>query len=386
MQVFFITANYDTFNNPTLNGVFHLLEKNNITVYLFCPPQRKNFSSTFKNIKKKNITILPNRRRNKIKYLVNYLIFELYLLRTTLIVICKRPNRIIGIDPVGIVYANNIYRKVSYIFKNLKLDYFSFEIFFKDEGADKIAEIAACKNISNLIVQDETREKLIKEENKISDKVVIHQIPVAPIIEFDKNRGQESFRVKHNVPFESRLLLNFGSFNEWTGSEIVFNLLDKGLPELWILVIHSTFPLLPSINEKLLKYNKKRLQVVLSTDYIKTYQDVYYYIKQFNCGLALYIPGKTIYTGRNLYHIGLSSGKISSYILSEIPIIMSDLPFFRMLNEKFNFGHIVNSADNIYKCLKKFDSTEMRNMPSKELQELVDPKIKLNDYIVGLKM
>lgn len=378
-----VSLNDDTFNNPTLSGLFYLLSERNIQVKLLCT--HNNYKNTFQNIDVNIIQIEPCQGKNYFLRFCYKILYKLRYLHLCVNIIILYPNRIIGVDPAGIIQANKYFQSVKFFIRKFKMDYFSFEIFFTDEGAlEKEDEIKACKNISNLIIQDSQREKLLRNENRIEDYVNSFYIPVSPVIFDEQNATVHDLRKEYNLSPDQKLLLQFGSFENWSGAKLIFNCLDKGFPDNWILVIHSRRPLDSYMLEKISSYNTKKLQVIISTVYLDSFQDAFNFIKQFDVGLAFYVADGGIFTGKNIFNIGFASGKFSMYVLAGLKIIASNLPFYKNLNEQFNFGYLIESAEDILKALDLINTAKEACSPPTELIKELNPVDNLAVYIDNL--
>jgi hypothetical protein len=118
-------------------------------------------------------------------------------------------------------------------------------------------------------------------------------------------------------------------------------------PDEWVLVLHPRFgidwtviPYLDIINE-----NPK---VYLSTE-PKTYT---YELEEIICsadlGLVLYdLYINSPYTGKNILFVGLSSGKFSSFMKYNIPIIVNNITNIADIVSQYNLGYVISNVEDI---------------------------------------
>jgi hypothetical protein len=90
------------------------------------------------------------------------------------------------------------------------------------------------------------------------------------------------------------------------------------------------------------------------------------FIQSADLGFALYQPTyKTIWEGRNIKHIGLSSGKIATYLQHGVPVATNELGEISNLIRKFGAGQVFSlnklfipenpSAESIVACKALFE-------------------------------
>jgi len=382
-MILFVTNNVDSYNNPTINGVLTILEERKIKSVLIC--KKNTYDNLFqynKLLEYENIVIQQsdNFKTNFKKIVVYYRrYFRLLLLKF-------KVTSIIGIDPMGLLLAKKIQLN---FYPNIPIDYFSFEIFFKDEFPEKEQEISACSSIRNLIIQDKIRESILKKENLIPESVKSVYIPVAPVI-IEKNASliAENFREIHSIDASKKLIINFGSIEKWSGAELILEVLEnKILPPNFVFVIHSRYPLNEEneVHAKLISYSNKNDNLILSTQYINSFNDALIFLKQFDFGMAFYKPIKKIFVGDNIYHIGLASGKFSMYMNANFPTFVSNLPTYANYLKEYKFGFLISEAndfkninvtDDEYNVLK----LNCRNFYMKE----IEPESRIVEYLKSI--
>ena len=74
-------------------------------------------------------------------------------------------------------------------------------------------------------------------------------------------------------------------------------------------------------------------------------------------GLAPYRPTPDeLWSGKNIYHMGHSSGKVAYYAMCGLPIIASDLPVFRKEFSKYDCGKVYQATNTIGKILRELEN------------------------------
>ena len=179
-EIIVVTQNIDTFTNPTLLYFFKEITRRGYSLILLSPeqwiqkPDKLHSLKTFPPLI--NYGRFPHKPRNIIKVFFSYWRVWRHV-RTT------RKKIIIGIDPHGLITA---YRLTKFLGKPASFGYFSFEIFFKEElktnneHRQKKIERRASQFLDFCVVQDETREQLLRKENNINHKCTFFHIPVSP--------------------------------------------------------------------------------------------------------------------------------------------------------------------------------------------------------------
>lgn len=385
-MILLVTTNQDTFNNPTIIGLLKKLvdKKEKVIIMSY----NDNFKNPYPEVETVKIYYynLDTKRNLFLKELIKWFLHHLLIFK---IIVFNPFKLIIGIDPKGIVLA----RKVQKIFTVLKLrkprlDYLSFEIIFKSEGAEKDEEIKACHHIHNVIIQDSERDNLLRVENKIPKNINSFYIPVSPLINKDAQRGlqtiKQSFREKYNIPDDKKLLISFGTFEYWSGSDWILETISKNSLENYVFVIHSRYKFNSNneIHKTLLSLVESKHQLILSDDYINTAEEVILFLKQFDAGFVFYQQYGSIYTGKNIYHIGAASGKFSNFMAAGIPVICNNLPTYINLNSLYDFGFIIENKEELATLLKSNpDFNNKKRNCYKLFDEILNPEEGLENYI-----
>ncbi|MBP9192726.1 MAG: hypothetical protein KBF96_09265, partial [Ignavibacteria bacterium] len=101
-------------------------------------------------------------------------------------------------------------------------------------------------------------------------------------------------------------------------------------------------------------------------------------------GLAVYFPNyEDSFSGKNVEEIGLSSGKFSTYIMLGKPTITTSNKIYNYLNEKYNYGYIIDTAEDIKEGIVNIKSEyDMKVSGCKKLfKEVLDPEMKINNLL-----
>jgi len=282
---------------------------------------------------------------------------------------------IIGVDSAGIIKGWEYAKRF-----NLPLAYLSFEIFFRDElktreqFTEKMRECTASQFADLIIIQDKWRAKLLAEENYLSGKN-FEYLPVSsaglPI-----SKKDDYLRKRFNISEKKTIILHTGAFDEWTyGGELIEN--AATWPEDFILVIHSPW----RTNNKLIqKIRQSQINdnIVLSTDSLPA--DEYERLAaSADIGLALYKPvSESLYTGKNIQTMGLSSGKFSSYMKCGIPVVSINQKTYAELLIDYDFGKDISSFDQMVNALSSIRSNY--DYHRAEAQRLYSEKLDFNIY------
>lgn len=384
MTVLFITYSIDTYNNPATLGLFRKLVDRGVKIIVAA--QYNRFVSPIPEVKHIDIYISDSIKTiNPFKWIKHRLRYYYQIFK---IIKPNKPDLLIGVDAKGITLARECQRINRLLrFKNVRLDFFSFEMFFGDEGAEKRKEILACRHISNLIIQDELRNELLRKENKIPNNVQSFFLPVAPLL--SKSEGivrinkPLKIREKYNLSDNIKLIIFFGSFAEWSGAEWIIHAAEASIKDT-VFVIHSRFKFneRDPIQKKIIELNKNSHSIILSDYYINTAEEIIDFLKQFDAGLVFYIPFNNIYTGKNTYNIGYSSGKFSHLMAAGVPVITNNLPTYSKLNSQYNFGFVVNDKNDLVDLLNNCpDFSAYKENCSRLYHEVLDPSSAIDNYV-----
>jgi len=349
-----ITPKTDTFSNPTLVILFERLIKENYKILffafdqLFIPGEIRekieihelpfNYFSFFKRPK------LYRRPYDLLKMMKQYReIHKLFKVE-------NKVDTLICIDPMGMVYGGRIRKLI-----DIKIIYFSFEIFFEDEFYDeekkliKTLEKKYSNKADSVIVQDKTREKLLREENNFREEVKYIHIPVSPKYTEVNKEGYNIYS-ELNIPRDKTIVVYSGNLQRWSGiNEIIELFPDKWDNDFWF-VIHSHFILGKDsvLRTRLEDMMNANMNISFHNKPFYHTKDYFSFLSCCHIGIAIYIPNTIdFFAGKNISEIGLSSGKFSTYMMLGLPTITTSNSIYKELNEIYNFGVTINNIDEI---------------------------------------
>jgi glycosyltransferase involved in cell wall biosynthesis len=256
---------------------------------------------------------------------------------------------VIGVDRSGIMAAATVAR-------HLKIPHglISYEIFFACETGDefKQPEIAACTDLRFAVCQGNERSRQLAIENKISPDRII-DIPVAGRGIRRGNRNQTIHAALQLAP-NKRIALYIGSIvSKWSlVDELVQNTREWG--EDWVLVLHGRY----NDDDMLrLRYRHQQIPRVYFTPQGALPPDqLQSLILGADIGIALYRPTfSDPHEGNNLKYLGLSSGKIATYLQHGLPVIVNDIGEMSDYVSEYSLGIHVHSLDELPARLQATD-------------------------------
>lgn len=320
-------------SNPNLHGILEILSENGFTIDLFSDKRLRIVQTLpFENT---NVFLEDkNNPQNSLDLLIHKLVTPYHC--------------VIGVD-LGILEATRIAK-----LQKIPVGLISFEILFADEigEARKAAEIVACKNIDFAIVQDHERGELLAEENRIAIEKLIY-IPVAgrSIVARDSNHFLHE---RLGLSFEKKIAIMTGSVAEWS---LPFELISsvKYWPEDWVLVIHSRYGI-RKLGKQLTEHIKQCDNIYLSEEIADSPHELNRLLQSATVGLAFYkATFDCEHTGKNIEKIGLSSGKISTYLANGLPIVVSPNESLRSLFVEHQIGAEVEDFKELPQILQNCD-------------------------------
>jgi hypothetical protein len=243
---------------------------------------------------------------------------------------------IIGIDPGGIVLADFLNGWAGH-----RLVYISFELIYSDEVAQhdeqKILKMErkARQHISLVIIQDEERAQEFCSEQAFPRANMV-QIPVAPSPQTIIKSNY--LRRKLGIDQGKKIVLYSGALEAWASRDEFAEMVSYW-SDRFCLVVHSRSKLdsrVASYYSKLAKTGK----IYVSNDPVPR-RMMTHLISSADFGLAPYKPiPDGWWTGKNIYHLGLSSGKVSYYAMCGLPILARSLPVFETEFREYECGKI----------------------------------------------
>jgi hypothetical protein len=263
----------------------------------------------------------------------------------------------IGLNPEGVVAAHRYWRRTRTPFI-----YLSFEMFFRQELRSrgllqfKEQEIAAAKDASFVISQDNWRARLLCDECSIPHNQ-IELLPVAPNGRQPIDRTNY-LREKLGISDKKIIVLHAGSFRYFTCADEITSSLSKW-PEDFILVVNTSY----SKNETNPFVNRLRLSAKGRAFILQggiSPAELNQLVRSADIGLAFYQPNQRvghhlwdIFGGLNLKTIGLSSGKFSTFAQNGIPIVCGGNPVLKQFLGDYHFGAYVDDFSELPSCLSQ---------------------------------
>jgi glycosyltransferase involved in cell wall biosynthesis len=261
---------------------------------------------------------------------------------------------IIGVDPEGLADAAPFadLLGVPLIYWSLEL-LFSDEITTKNQQTLKFREIVYSRRAAFTIIQDEWRAKALIEENGL-DPARVLLVPNAPM---GKSIccPDDFLRERFNIPPERKVVLNAGTIRWWAMSEEIVSSANNW-PEEYVLVMHS--------RQRSYGYGSKYVdsvagkatpeRVIISFDAVSSdrYRSL---VDSADVGIAFYSPYRPwspSVPNKNLELMGLSSGKLSSYLHSGLPVVVNEAIGPRELVKAYDCGVCISQASEIEEALK----------------------------------
>ena len=290
---------------------------------------------------------------------------------------------VIGVDPEGLIQAHRLNRGAG-----LPLAYLSFEIMFRDEIAGlpieavKAREIAACKDVGLVLVQDEERGAALCEQNQI-DKARLVYVPNGPE-SIVVTRGNY-LRARLNIPDDKRIVLYAGNLRTWASRDF-FDEMVSFWPEEYVLVLHNWVEA-DSYLRSYLQRLKKAGRIYVSEEPLPMERLTELY-GSADFGLAPFKPTPDFWdTGWNIYHMGLSSGKVGYYALCGLPIIASDIPVFLREFRDYDCGGVYALISETGELLQRIDTRYSHHSgeSARFYRERMDPSAGIVEFCEQLR-
>ncbi|MCK4793218.1 MAG: hypothetical protein KAV87_56330 [Desulfobacteraceae bacterium] len=258
---------------------------------------------------------------------------------------------ILGVNPAGLVLAWELNAR-----SRRPLIYVSFEILFRDELSlqweitFKEKEIRASKHVSLVLVQDEERARVLGRENQFSSNQLV-LIPNAPPPK--PIPSSNYLREKLKISADRRIVLYAGSLEGWSSRDFMMEMV-LDWPREYVLVLHSR----AGTNERMKRFFERLEETgkIHISRNILPQDRLVELMASADFGLAPYRPTpEGLWSGKNIYHIGHSSGKVAYYAMCGLPIIASDLPIYRKEFAEYNCGRIYQSTGAVGQILPELD-------------------------------
>jgi len=341
-------------NNPHLSGVLELLLERGHEVYLYCHPHpSQRHSPVHPRLHVVPVPPPPGSREVTGNVLFSPRASRQAVVRTALHSL-PRFSLVLGVD-LGIIEAAHVARA-----QCVPHGLFSYEILFTEEvGRDfKREEVDACRDVAFALCQDDARAGHLAWENAI-DRERILTMPVAGR---GARPGGRTFGLHDafGLPQETKIAVYIGSTDaKWTGSDILLANVGKW-PDDWVLVLHHRFDsgsmerLLAGLDEH------ARSKVFISPFPSLATHELHRLLHACDFGLCFYTPTYDApLLGRNLEHIGMASGKFTTYLQHGLPVLVNDRGEMGRHVCRENLGWRIKDVGEAHGLLAKLDRSAL---------------------------
>jgi glycosyltransferase involved in cell wall biosynthesis len=256
---------------------------------------------------------------------------------------------VIGVDPDGLAMAHSLARGAALGYYSLEL-LLSYEVTSPSERHLKAREREISKRAAFVIVQDESRARLIAEDNDLSaDQLVC--VPNAPPGPARRNPSRY-WHERFNLKPDTRVVIHSGSLGDWTGVEAIVESASDW-PEPWVLVVHTRYDAESSSYVDALRARADPARVFFSVKPVPR-QEYDPLIDGADVGIAFYVPhGGSAFTQRNVQTIGLSSGKLAYYVRAGLPVVVNRAASIADVVDAESIGVSVESARDVSEALAR---------------------------------
>jgi glycosyltransferase involved in cell wall biosynthesis len=161
--------------------------------------------------------------------------------------------------------------------------------------------------------------------------------------------GTQRLRDRLLIPEEMKVAIAIGSVEGWSMTGRILKSV-AGWPEDWALIVHERY----GRTRERLRSELAQVghlvgrRIFLSDAAPEMVDDMGSVLAGVTVGLAFYEPDyRGTYTGKNLEHLGMASGKISTYLRYGVPVILNDIGLYPGEVRRFGFGQVVESPEQI---------------------------------------
>ncbi|MBC7232374.1 MAG: glycosyltransferase [Chloroflexi bacterium] len=244
----------------------------------------------------------------------------------------------------------SLIRRVPLVYHSLEL-YPSWERHRCLDRLAKAIERWANRKCAFTIIQDESRAKLLAEDNGVPMDRMIFMPNAAP----GKASRKKSIYIKarFGIPTEKVIILFAGTlFAKWAPTLALVRRAQEW-PDDWVLVLHSNTTLSDEWRETIKAADRKD-RVILSCDPVP-YEQLHEIIASADVGLAIYTSNDT-----NMSNMGLSSGKIAEYLRWGVPVVVSDLQYTADVIRQYHCGIVIDKLEALEGAIRQILSNYER--------------------------
>jgi hypothetical protein len=264
---------------------------------------------------------------------------------------------IFGVDRGGLILASLISTALGFP----PCGMLSYEIFFEDETSSrfKAVERDASIDLCLVIAPDEIRGNRLAKENKLPAWAGMLHIPVAAAMPYPYRKNAYLYQ-RLGIPDDKKILIYAGSLSSWALiDEILAH--PNPLPDDWVLVLHDRFGRTAAELQKF-AYTESTDRVYFSDITAPSNEDLHTLLHSADMGLALYRPDyESMWTGKNLEHIGMSSGKTNTYLQHGLPVVTTPDEIMTPLIEAHGLGYSVNTVEELFDVLSQHQISREQN-------------------------
>jgi hypothetical protein len=319
-------------------------EGNNVKLFVLNSGKYHNAPSIDnKNIRIYTFNIKKLFKKNRIiNFLPNNFLFILWCYK---ILDKSKYDHIIGVDPSGLVISGLL----SFI-KSINFSYLSLELILRSDKNKmyrgyKLLESFFIKKTKNIIIQDDLRLGLLKNEYKLdTDKFLL--LPNSPIGNA-RIRRSKWLHKKLKIPKKTKIILYIGSWSDQFYNNWITELASADIGG-FLIVVQTRKKIKIEKN-----YNSEKIKFLTIP---VRYSDLNKLISSASVGLAFYDGNYS----ENIKHVGKSSGKMTHYLFNGIPLICNSLPYWQQSLKKFKSGLCADSTIQLQTAIFKI----MNNLSS----------------------
>ena len=370
MRILFVHPEGNLANNPNLSAIIELLTRSGHEIIVSSP------RGSFARHENPNVRVLEVRHRIQRKLMqlsCHPLTWSLGKLLITLVPPMTPPaDLVVGVDAQGLIEGAVIARS-----KGIPLAYWSYEIFFATECSSdfKALERREASSVRFAVAQDDLRAGLLSDEAGIPDDRIL-RIPVAGTGARPAARTRY-LNERFGIPAKRKIAVFAGSVAEWTMARKLVDGLPLW-PDDWVLVMHDRYGGVSEWQRVARQHIPNRFYI--SDDSFPSIEGLGHLLHGADLGIALYHPTyDSAWTGRNIANLGMSSGKIATYMQHGLPVLINELGEISDHVREKALGMVVRDVSEIPRILRDFDPEAARSRCLGFFQEHLDAKLYLHE-------
>ena len=164
---------------------------------------------------------------------------------------------------------------------------------------------------------------------------------------------------RFGIPAKRKIAVFAGSVAEWTMARKLVDSLPLW-PDDWVLVMHDRYGGVSEWQRVARQHIPNRFY--LSDDSFPSIEGLGHLLHGADLGIALYHPTyDSAWTGRNIANLGMSSGKIATYMQHGLPVLINELGEISDHVREKALGMVVRDVSEIPRILRDFDPESARS-------------------------